>query len=512
MKLVSSIKYSIFMALILFISACDKVQQETTQISNAYLANTLTRILYIEKFQLDPIFATSTKETAPLRDLLTGLMVFNDKGEVVKGIAQDWKTEDGKTWIFSLKEDARWSNNAPVSAQDFVSSWQRLANSQSHSPLADYLIYMGIKNAEAVISNQKFVTDLGVMAIDQYTLKIELNRVNFQLPLMLAHSVLLPTYQGKAPILEQVFISNGAYQLQKVEHNKLTLKALDSEIPFQNIIYYRLNNGQTLKHYDLIDNPSIDFTQNILKLPKLCTYFYEFNFNDPLMKNKKIRQAIKEMVSVNKVVEDNGMPNSSILPNSMYLSEITNWKGVIVEDLLADENITVQNPLKITLTFDNQSVHQKIADNLLRSLSRSDLFQVKQNSVTWQDLLTLRETKQFQMIRSGWCTDFPDPIQFLLPFHSKSPDNKISYNNQKVDLLLEQIENSDLTSTERQNLMEQVLQQLEQDIVILSLFQYQQKIALDPTIKGVNITNSSGVIYSKDLYRDLPVSKEKATQ
>ncbi|PID51321.1 MAG: hypothetical protein CR960_01430 [Pasteurellales bacterium] len=230
------------------------------------------------------------------------------------------------------------------------------------------------------------------------------------------------------------------------------------------------------------------------------------------MQNKKIRQAIKGMVSVNKVVEDKGIPNSSILPNSIYLSETTNWKGVIVEDLLADENITVKNPLKITLTFDNQGEHKEIADSLQRSLSRSDLFQITQNPVTWQDLLGLREQKQFQMIRSGWCADYPDIMQFLTLFHSKSPDNKISYKHAKVDQLLEQLENTDLVSTERQNLIDQVVQQLEKDVVILPLFQYQQKIALEPSIKGIDKNNSSGVIYSKDLYRELPTNNKQTTQ
>ncbi|MDG6882725.1 Periplasmic oligopeptide-binding protein precursor [Phocoenobacter uteri] len=487
--------------LILFLTGCDQIKTPIKPSLNTQPEHTLSRVLYGETFQLDPIFVTSSAYTAPLRDLLTGLMIFNNKGEVVSGVAENWQSEDGRTWVFYLKKNAKWSNNAPVTAQDFVLSWQRLANVQNHSPLSDYLIYMGIKNAEAVILGQKFATDLGIMAIDQHIIKIELNRVNFQLPLMLAHSALLPTYQGKAPNLEEGFISNGAYKLKKKEYNQLTLTATQSSIPFQKVIYNRINSFNALKNYDLIDNPSEEYSKNIVKLPKLCTSFYEFNFADPLMQRKPIRQAIKGMLSVNKVVEKEGIPNSSILPNSMYFNETNHWKPIVVEELLANENITSKNPLKITLTVDNQGNHYQIANNMVRSLCRSDLFTVDLKEVTWQDLLRIRERKQFQMIRSGWCADFPDPVQFLTHFHSKSPDNKMSYKNEIVDKLLEQLEGNNLDFAERQNLLYQVIQQLEDDVVILPLFQYQQNIALDPSIKGVESENSSGVIYSKDLYR-----------
>ncbi|MDP8079754.1 peptide ABC transporter substrate-binding protein [Phocoenobacter skyensis] len=501
------IKYWVTLFLGFTLLGCDQSNHIIQQTLSQHLLN---RSIYTEQFQLDPIFVTSTEDSAPLRDLLSGLMVFNEKGDVTLGLAENWQTEDGKVWIFKLKQDARWSNNAPVTAQDFVSSWQRLASHKNQSPVANYLVYMGVKNAQAVISGKKFTTDLGVMAIDEKTLKIELNRTNFQLPLMLAHSALLPTYRGEKPALTQSFISNGKYRLQYPNKANLILTAIDTSLPFQKVIYHKLDAQQQPKYYDIIENPSLNYTNNLIKLPKLCTYFYEFNFADPMMQKQNIRQAIKGMVSARKITDNIGVgiPNNSILPNTMYIENNSQWKPVIIELLLSEAGISVKNPLKITLTYDNQSIHHNIANNIIRSLGQSDLFKVTPQAVEWQELLKIREKKQFQMIRAGWCADFPDPVQFLVQFHSKSPDNKISYKNNNVDTLLEQLEQEPLTISERNKLIYKVIKQLEDDVAILPIFQYQRTIAVVPSIKGIDSNNSSGVIYSKDLYRASPTDQQ----
>ncbi len=465
---------------------------------------TLNRAIYTSRFQLDPIFTTSIQESSLLHDLFIGLMRFDKDGNIISGVANDWQTEDGKIWIIHLKPNLMWSNYAPVTAQDFVTSWQRLASNKNHSLLSDYLIYMGIKNAQAVISGQKFVTDLGVIALNENTLKIELDSVNFQLPLMLAHTALLPTFKGKEPKADETIVTNGDYKIQEITDNQITLIATEPYFYFKKAIYHKLNLPEKITdNYDIIDNPPNNSEDvNIIKLPTLCTYFYEFNFADPIMKQKNIRKAIKGMFSSNTLLNEFGLSNSSILPNGFEIESYSKWEPIIAESLLEKEGININNPLNITLTLDNQSKHKKIAENLLRTLSRSDLFKIKLNIVEWQKLLKLRTTKKFQMIRSGWCADYPDPTQFLVQFHSKSSDNKISYKNDKVDFLLEALKTEYLTTIQRNDLIAKVVEQLEEDVVILPLFQYQSLKYINSKIKGINNKNTSGIIYTKDLYKN----------
>lgn len=459
----------------------------------------LSRALYSAQFQLDPHFVTSAVDGAPLRDLLVGLMAFNERGEVVPALATEWFSEDGKEWLFMLKENSFWSNNQKVTAQDFVASWQRLSNPQNRSPLAPYLVYMGIENAKAIINGEQSPDALGVEALNDSVLKIRLQQPNYQLPKMLAHSVLLPTYQGNATSRHN-FISNGAYRLTNASDTELYLTAQSAQQPFLQVHYQLLTSIQNTQRFDIIENPLANHQLNEVVLPRLCTYFYEFNFADPQLQAKPIRQAIKAMLSPAEISRDIGLANNAILPKSLRTTPESYQSAPLVEQLLSQAGITAATPLRLTVTFDNTTQHQVIANRIIRTLAQSDLFRVQQKAVAWQTLLALREQQNFQLIRSGWCADYPDAAQFLLPFHSASPDNKNYYRNEAVDRLLEQIQYAP-DSEQRQQLIQQTAQLLENDVAIIPLFQYQRRLSVDSTLRGIDLTNSSEVIYSKDLYR-----------
>lgn len=168
-------------------------------------ASELRRAIYSAVLQLDPHFVRAVADAAPVRDLLTGLMQFSPTGEVIPAMAKTITTQDGKQWIITLDEQAKWSNGEPVTAHDFVASWQRLSDPINGSPLAHYLVYMGIENAKAILQGEQPPTALGVHADTPKRLSIELQKANFQLPKMLAHLALLPTYLGKKTYIGSTF-------------------------------------------------------------------------------------------------------------------------------------------------------------------------------------------------------------------------------------------------------------------------------------------------------------------
>lgn len=459
----------------------------------------LSRALYSAQFQLDPHFVTAAADGAPLRDLLVGLMAFNERGEVVPALATQWFSEDGKEWLFMLKENAFWSNQQAVKAHDFVASWQRLINPQNHSPLAHYLVYMGVENAKAIINGEQSPDTLGIEVLNDTVLKIRLQQPNYQLPQMLAHSALLPTYQGK-PTNRHHFVSNGAYRLANASDKELYLEAQSAQQPFLQVHYQLLTSIQNTQRFDIIENPLANHQLNEVILPRLCTYFYEFNFTDPQLQSKPIRQAIKAMLSPAEISRDIGLANNAILPKSLRATPESYQSVPLVEQLLSQAGVSAATPLRLTVTFDNTTQHQVIANRIIRTLAQSDLFRIQPKAVEWQTLLALREQQNFQLIRSGWCADYPDAAQFLLPFHSASPDNKSRYRNEAVDNLLEQIQLTANTE-QRQQLIQQAAQLLENDVAIIPIFQYQRRLSINSTLRGIDLTNSSEVIYSKDLYR-----------
>ncbi len=78
------------------------------------------------------------------------------------GVAESWDNKDFKVWTFHLRKDAKWSNGEPVTARDFVYSWQRLVDPKTASPYASYPQYGHIVNVDEIIDGKKAPSELGV--------------------------------------------------------------------------------------------------------------------------------------------------------------------------------------------------------------------------------------------------------------------------------------------------------------------------------------------------------------
>ncbi|MEY4922439.1 MAG: periplasmic oligopeptide-binding protein [Pseudomonadota bacterium] len=99
-----------------------------------------------EPQSLDPHKIEGVPEFNLSRDLLEGLVINDPNGKILPGAAESWENKDLKVWTFHIRKGAKWSNGDPVTAQDFVYSWQRLADPKTVSPYASYLQYAHIAN------------------------------------------------------------------------------------------------------------------------------------------------------------------------------------------------------------------------------------------------------------------------------------------------------------------------------------------------------------------------------
>lgn len=125
---------------------------------------------------LDTAMVTDTVSFDIFNQVYEGLYSLNDKDEAIPGVAKELPKESngGKTLTIKLRKDAKWSNGDKVTAHDFVYSWQRALKPDTAAEYA-YIMY-DIKNAEEVNLGKKDVDELGVKAVDDYTLKVELTK------------------------------------------------------------------------------------------------------------------------------------------------------------------------------------------------------------------------------------------------------------------------------------------------------------------------------------------------
>jgi oligopeptide transport system substrate-binding protein len=135
------------------------------------------RLCHIAPPTLDPGIGYHASSNRWLDHLFSGLVEESDDMVVVPDIAQRWQTRDGgRTYIFHLRQDAKWSDGHPVTAADFVLAWRRLlAPGRTDNNLAQLLF--DIKGARAYnLGRSSAEEQLGISAPDDFTLAVELEQ------------------------------------------------------------------------------------------------------------------------------------------------------------------------------------------------------------------------------------------------------------------------------------------------------------------------------------------------
>ena len=113
-------------------------------------------------------------------------MMPSKDGIVQNALAESYElSEDGKVYTFKLRKDSFWSNKTPVTAYDFEYAWKRLADPDTGSQYSFMIETAALLNASRVVRGELPVEQLGVKALDEYTLEVKLETpVAFFLNLM----------------------------------------------------------------------------------------------------------------------------------------------------------------------------------------------------------------------------------------------------------------------------------------------------------------------------------------
>ena len=180
----------------------------------------LRRGLHAEPDTLDPHQATLKTSWYVLGDLYEGLTRADVAGRPAPGAAHSWNvSEDGLTWTFFLRPDLKWSDGAPLTAEDFEAGFRRLFDPAVASKNAVFLDM--IVNADEIVRGTLPEDALGVRAVDAHTLQIELEHPVPQLAVLLsaAFASPLPRHAVRAGGIDSFrtggTVTNGAYRLRE---------------------------------------------------------------------------------------------------------------------------------------------------------------------------------------------------------------------------------------------------------------------------------------------------------
>lgn len=420
---------------------------------------------------LDPALITGQPEGRIANALFEGLTRFDEKGLPVPGVAERWDiSPDRKVYTFHLRDNARWSNGTPVTADDFARSWERTLNPATGSSYASQLFF--ILNAKEY--NEGKLTDfskVGVRVIDPRTLEVTLtNPTTFFLDLC-AFITLAPvpidvvqkygddwTKPGK-------MVSNGAYTLTSWRLNdhirltknpfywnrdKVALNTVDA-LPTANantaFNFYDTGLADLLMDKGLVPTPLLDALKkrpDFHSAPFLGTYFLRFNCTRPPFNDPRVRKAFALVVDkpliVEKITRAGERPARSLVPPGT--GGYTPPEGPMLQleqarQLLADAGYPGGKgfPL-VRYLYSAGQVNEAIAVEIQAMLKRELGVYIELERQEWKVYLNSMTNLDYDMCRASWIGDYNDPFTFLSIFTTDDGNNRTGWSNAEFDALI----------------------------------------------------------------------------
>lgn len=321
---------------------------------------------------LDPARAAAAPETDIVRAVYEGLTDLDSTnlGEA-PGVAEKWESSDDlRTWTFHLRKDAVWSNGERVTARDFVRSWQRLADmgdtaanshlfqnivgmrfgtpsqppldqpsdflngpsleteppadsqqpgSDSFEPTQPVPLLPGdldrVSPAETLRAESRDETALGVVAVDDLTLKVSLLLPDKDFPKLVSNPIFRPVYGAAEKLdaakLDQAAVTNGAFKISRIGAEGISLVRSENywnrkSVTLENVRFVAANTAEAaLNAYkrgevDVVTNAAFaPLGQKLLapyedfrRTAHGALNFYEFNATKPPFDDRRVREAM----------------------------------------------------------------------------------------------------------------------------------------------------------------------------------------------------------------------------
>ncbi|MEH6591972.1 MAG: peptide ABC transporter substrate-binding protein [Halioglobus sp.] len=487
---------------------------------------------------LDPHVVTGVPENHIIRALFEGLAVKNPYTlEPEPGVAERWEfSEDGRVVTFHIRHNARWSNGDPVTAHDYVWSWQRALNPIMGNANA-YMLYP-VKNAAAYASGQlDDPNELGVKALDAHTLEVTLNEPTpFFLQLMDHYSsfaVHRPTIEkfGKATdrftkwTRAENMVGNGAFRLKQWQLNRrVVVEKSDTywdadTVKLNGIIYYPTENivseermfrvGQL--HYTqtvpLDKLPVYRAMENspLQQEPYIGTYYYLVNTNTPPVDDRRVRRALAMTVDrdtlVNTVLKGSYVAAYSITPPGTlgYQPPKTfSYDVAGARKLLAEAGYpNGEGWPGLEIKYNTSESHRKIAVALQQMWKDALNIDVTIVNEEWKVYLSSTSQGNFQVARRGWIGDYVDPNNFLDLFLTGGGNNLTGFANPEYDRMIQQDAPSAKNRKQRFDIFYRAETLLMEEMPFIPIYTYTSKHLIHPSVKGMppNLMDSMNFKY-----------------
>lgn len=475
-----------------------------------------------EPEDLDPHLVQGLPEYRILLALFEGL-VNPDPVDLhpIPGVAKSWDiSEDGRTYTFHLRDNARWSNGDPVTAEDFVFSFQRVLSRNLGGPYADrFYAILGGEDYHKGVTND--FSNVGVKALDKNTLQIELTK---PLPYFLS----MITFMSWFPVHKDTILKYGnidqrgtgwtrAGNLVSNGPFKLKTWTIGSELVADRNPYYWDNENVRLNeiHFHPIENHNTEerafrtgalHVTETIPLPKVVSYrgspylftapyfsayTYTFNVTKPPFNDERVRHALSLAIDRKSIVENvtkrGEDPAFSFVPPEAagYVSTAKLEENVErAKQLLAEAGFPGGNGFPtVRLLYNTSDAHRSIAEALQHMWAKNLNIRVELVNQEWKVFLKERGGENYDLYRLGWVGDYLDPNSFLEIFTSDADNNMSGWKNAEFDNYVLQA-NSTLDQEKRFEYFDKAENLLMKELPVLPIYFYVTAYLMQPSVKN----------------------------
>lgn len=453
---------------------------------------------------IDPALNSAVDGSIMTQHMFEGLMKWvdsgnpvNDKGNMnyaalAAGQAESYeKTDNGDgtvTYTFKIRSDAKWSDGQPVTANDFVYSWQRLANPLTAADYC-YMIDM-VQGYAAVNAGKADPTTLGVSAPDESTFVVNLT---YDCPYFLEICAFPAAFPVRQDIIEAYgdtwttddnsshYISNGPWRLAEWVHDSY-IKMVPNEYHYDaanlgpNSLTFQLMEDQNsmLAAYrsgdlQFIEDMPVDEIAGLLASGELNivdyigTYYVCYQTQAAPFDNALVRQAftlaIDSKYIVEQVTQTGQVPATGFVPAGIYDADPNgddfrtvggDYWDAPVDDATYQANCEKARQLlaeagypngegfpTVTYLYNTSDAHKAVGEALQQMWQEELGVTVQLQNQEWNAFLETRKKGEYQIARNGWIADYNDPCSFLDMWYTGGGNNDAQYSNPEYDAMID---------------------------------------------------------------------------
>lgn len=469
-------------------------KQGTETKKNTETKQEISIVVENELSTLDSTLASDTYGITVLNNVMEGLYRLDENNQLIVAGASELPvvSDDLLTYKIKLNKEAKWSNDTPVTAADYVYAWQKAVNPETGSEYS--YLFNSVLNAPEITAGKKKIDELGIKAVDDYELEITLAQATPYFESLLAFPTFFPQNKefvekeaGDYAKTNENLIYNGPFVLEEFDGagTDTTWDYVKNETYWDNkkVKLAKISNqvikepGTSVKLFEageLDDLPlSGEFAQQykgneaFVSIDKAGTTYLSYDQREGLFANAKARKAISLVLNREEIIE-NILADGSIVPkglvpsgmsfapetNKDFADETTNFVKTDVEEAkklwkeAKAETKTDDVTLEL-LSYDVDSI-RKLAEAIQFAIEDNlDGTKVSVSIVPVSVAVEKGRNTEFDLFLFGWGADYADPSSFLDLMKTDSPYNYGKYSNKEYDALVESAATTNVTDPKK---------------------------------------------------------------